>query len=171
MFSQSSTGEMCTVVMKREAGTANWGITSQQPLRSIECTGRRQDCQAFLYLALFYFILLYFWDRVSLCRPAMPGTHCVDQDGLKLTEVNLLQPCTAWSMHTTHSRAIYSKVPPLGIDVLQGGSMSCELHNLPRHQHHLESKRSNAWAPVSIAHSRYAKWPHMGGSLRSKGPG
>jgi hypothetical protein len=27
---------------------------------------------------------LFFQDRVSLCSPGCPGTHSVDQDGLKL---------------------------------------------------------------------------------------
>jgi hypothetical protein len=26
----------------------------------------------------------FFWDRVSLCIPGYPGTHCVDQAGLEL---------------------------------------------------------------------------------------
>jgi hypothetical protein len=36
------------------------------------------------FLLLFSFFLLVFRDRVSLCRPGCPGTHFVDQAGLKL---------------------------------------------------------------------------------------
>jgi hypothetical protein len=32
----------------------------------------------------FLLLLLFFWDRVSLCRPGCPGTHSVDQAGLQL---------------------------------------------------------------------------------------
>jgi hypothetical protein len=31
-----------------------------------------------------FFLFLVFWDRVSLCSPGCPGTHSVDQAGLKL---------------------------------------------------------------------------------------
>jgi hypothetical protein len=44
----------------------------------------------------FYFILFYlfiylfvFQDGVSLCSPGCPGTHSVDQAGLKFTEICL----------------------------------------------------------------------------------
>jgi hypothetical protein len=30
-------------------------------------------------------LFLFFWDRVSLCSPGCPGTHFVDQAGLKLS--------------------------------------------------------------------------------------
>jgi hypothetical protein len=33
---------------------------------------------------LFFFFFFFFWDRVSLYRPGCPGTHFVDQAGLKL---------------------------------------------------------------------------------------
>jgi hypothetical protein len=32
----------------------------------------------------FFFFFLVFRDRVSLCSPGCPGTHSVDQAGLKL---------------------------------------------------------------------------------------
>jgi hypothetical protein len=32
---------------------------------------------------------LVFWDRVSLCSPGYPGTHFVDQAGLKLRNLSL----------------------------------------------------------------------------------
>ena len=34
-----------------------------------------------------------FHDRVSLCSPGSPGTHCVDQAGLELTVILLLLQC------------------------------------------------------------------------------
>ena len=37
----------------------------------------------FLFVCLFVCLLL-FWDRVTLCSPWCPGTHSVDQAGLKL---------------------------------------------------------------------------------------
>jgi hypothetical protein len=49
----------------------------------------------------------FFRDRVSLCNPGCPGTHFVDQDGLKLrnlpasaSQVLGLKVCatTAWQM-------------------------------------------------------------------------
>ena len=33
---------------------------------------------------VFFFVWLVFGDRVSLCSPGCPGTHSVDQAGLKL---------------------------------------------------------------------------------------
>jgi hypothetical protein len=35
-------------------------------------------------LKIFFFFLLVFRDRVSLCSPGCPGTHSVDQAGLEL---------------------------------------------------------------------------------------
>jgi hypothetical protein len=34
------------------------------------------------------FVCLYFWDRVSLYSPGCPGTHFVDQAGLKLRNLS-----------------------------------------------------------------------------------
>jgi hypothetical protein len=36
---------------------------------------------------LFLFLFLFFQDRVSLCGPGCPGTHSVDQAGLKLRDL------------------------------------------------------------------------------------
>ena len=36
------------------------------------------------FLFPFFFFLLFFLDRVSLYSPGFPGTHFVDQAGLKL---------------------------------------------------------------------------------------
>jgi hypothetical protein len=42
-------------------------------------------------MAFYYFILFiyfgFFWDRVSQYSPGCPGTHCVDQAGLKLRDL------------------------------------------------------------------------------------
>jgi hypothetical protein len=39
----------------------------------------------FIYLFIYFlFLVLVFRDRVSLCSPYCPGTHSVDQAGLKL---------------------------------------------------------------------------------------
>jgi hypothetical protein len=38
----------------------------------------------FKILIYIYFYFLVFRDRVSLCGPGCPGTHCVDQAGLEL---------------------------------------------------------------------------------------
>ena len=43
--------------------------------------GRELFC--FILLLVFLFVLV-FGDRVSLCSPGCPGTHSVDQAGLKL---------------------------------------------------------------------------------------
>jgi hypothetical protein len=60
----------------------------------------------FIFLILFYFLV--FRDRVSLYSPGCPGTHFVDQAGLKLrsppasaSQVLGLKACatTAWQFH------------------------------------------------------------------------
>jgi hypothetical protein len=35
------------------------------------------------FVCLFLFLFLFFWDRVTLCCLGCPGTHFVDQAGLK----------------------------------------------------------------------------------------
>jgi hypothetical protein len=37
-----------------------------------------------LFVCLFWFLVLVFRDRVSLCSPGCPGTHFVDQAGFEL---------------------------------------------------------------------------------------
>jgi hypothetical protein len=39
---------------------------------------------------------LVFQDRVSLSNPGCPGTHSLDQDGLKVTEIQLPLPPKHW---------------------------------------------------------------------------
>ena len=47
--------------------------------------GRDQSFNSGNLLFLFsVFVFLVFRDRVSLCSPGCPGTHCVDQAGLEL---------------------------------------------------------------------------------------
>jgi hypothetical protein len=41
-------------------------------------------CFFVLFFCFFVFLFLFFRDRVSLCSPGCPGTHSVDQAGLKL---------------------------------------------------------------------------------------
>ena len=44
-----------------------------------------QNTLILLFSALFLFVFVFvFWDRVSQCSPACPGTHSVDQPGLEL---------------------------------------------------------------------------------------
>jgi hypothetical protein len=40
--------------------------------------------RGFMYCESFFFFVLFFRDRVSLCSPGCPGTHFVDQAGLEL---------------------------------------------------------------------------------------
>jgi hypothetical protein len=41
--------------------------------------------QVFLFACLFFFfVVVVFQDRVSLCSPGCPGTHSVDQAGFEL---------------------------------------------------------------------------------------
>jgi hypothetical protein len=47
-------------------------------------------CFVLFCFVLFCFVL--FWDRVSLCNPGCPGTHFVDQAGLKLRNPLPLPP-------------------------------------------------------------------------------
>jgi hypothetical protein len=58
---------------------------------------------------IFFFSFWFFRDRVSLCRPGCPGTHFVDQAGLKVknppasaSQVLGLKACTAtaWQRDT-----------------------------------------------------------------------
>jgi hypothetical protein len=47
-------------------------------------------------LVWFGLVWFGFQDRVSLCSPGCPGTHSVDQAGLKLTEILLPLPPECW---------------------------------------------------------------------------
>jgi hypothetical protein len=47
---------------------------------------------ASLLLFCFYDFKYLFWVRVSWCNPGWPGTYCIDQDGLKLTDTLLPLP-------------------------------------------------------------------------------
>ena len=55
----------------------------------------------------FFFLFLVFWDSFSLCNP---GTHCVDQDGLELTEIHLPLPPEFWEVLGLKS---YATMPTL----------------------------------------------------------
>jgi hypothetical protein len=66
---------------------------------------------------LFFFFFLVFRDRISLCSPGCPGTHFVDQAGLKLRnlpasafQVLGLKACatTAWQICTFLMNAFYT---------------------------------------------------------------
>jgi hypothetical protein len=46
--------------------------------------------------SLFYCLLFFFRARVLLCSSWCPGTHYVDQAGLKSTEICLLLPPECW---------------------------------------------------------------------------
>jgi hypothetical protein len=45
---------------------------------------------SFFFFSFFFFLV--FRDRVSLCSPGCPGTHSVDQAGLKLRNLPLCLP-------------------------------------------------------------------------------
>jgi hypothetical protein len=47
-------------------------------------SSNRVELESFLLLLLFFVLFCFFCDRVSLCSPGCPGTHSVDQAGLKL---------------------------------------------------------------------------------------
>jgi hypothetical protein len=65
------------------------------------CWGQSPATQAYAE-SIWFFVLFFpsckvclcfvFQDRVSLCSPGCPGTHCVDQAGLDFTEIRLLLP-------------------------------------------------------------------------------
>ena len=55
------------------------GVDKALSLIKVGEEGRTHD----LYL-VFLFVCFVFRDRVSLCSPGCPGTHSVDQAGLKL---------------------------------------------------------------------------------------
>jgi hypothetical protein len=57
---------------------------------------------------------LFFPDRVSLCNPGCPGTHSVDQAGLKLrnppasaSQVLVLQACTTTARHVLFFKHLF----------------------------------------------------------------
>jgi hypothetical protein len=72
----------------------------------------------------FFFCFCFFQDRVSLCSPGCPGTHSVDQAGLKLrnlpasaSQVLGLKVCATtarrlWSFLRESSHHYKSKVVP-----------------------------------------------------------
>ena len=64
-------------------------VTASQVLGAEVCTSTRcptnQAALFIIYLFLF-FIFFLFRHRVSLCSPGSPGTHSVDQAGLKLRD-------------------------------------------------------------------------------------
>jgi hypothetical protein len=82
---------------------------------------RYTTCQISLSLSFFVFCLFvlgflffgfFFQDRVSLCSPGCPGTHFVDQAGLKLrnlpasaSQVLGLKACATTARH--HIRSLY----------------------------------------------------------------
>lgn len=43
----------------------------------------------FLFASFLFFSFLFFWDKVLLYSARCPGTHYIDQDGLKQTEICL----------------------------------------------------------------------------------
>lgn len=45
-----------------------------------------------MFMKYFTFIILLFWDRISLCYLFCPGTHSVCQAGFELTELTTLPP-------------------------------------------------------------------------------
>jgi hypothetical protein len=64
------------------------------------------------FFFLFLFVCLFVWDRVSLCSPCCPVTHCVDQAGLELRNLSAsashvlgLKVCatTAWQVSPLQS--------------------------------------------------------------------
>jgi hypothetical protein len=56
--------------------TEPWRLTAKLTLAFVEFL--------FIYLFLNFIFILVFQDRVSQCSPGCPGTHSVDQAGLKL---------------------------------------------------------------------------------------
>jgi hypothetical protein len=70
-------------------------ITPQMSLEhSLQCVTDIKETNKYFQIILFAFLFFFccccfvfvfvFWDRVSLCSPGWPGTHSVDQAGLKL---------------------------------------------------------------------------------------
>jgi hypothetical protein len=61
---------------------------------------------SFLFFLFLFVLFCFFQDRVSLCSPGYPGTHSVDQVGLKLrnlpastSQVLGLKACTTTARH------------------------------------------------------------------------
>jgi hypothetical protein len=53
--------------------------------------------ERFIIIINYYFVCFVFWDGTSLCHsPGCPGTHFVDQAGLKLTETRFSLPPKCW---------------------------------------------------------------------------
>ena len=58
-------------------------------------------------VCLFGWLVGWFLEtRVSLCSPVCPGTHSVDQAGLRLTEIHLPLPPKCWVFSTLPSHLL-----------------------------------------------------------------
>ena len=60
-------------------------------------THKVKDCPLYFLVCLFICLLLVFQGNISQCSfGACPRTHCVDQTGIKLTELFLTLPPECW---------------------------------------------------------------------------
>ena len=73
-------------------------------------------------LFFWFFFFFFFWDRVSLCSPGCPGTHSVDQVGLKLRNL----PASA-------SRVLGLKAPNLFLFLLCSQLLNKPQPTTPQH--------------------------------------
>lgn len=88
-------------------------------------------------LATFSFLFVKFsWDRVSLCNPCCPGTHSVDQAGLKLGDlpVSAVRIKGLLYYHLTNISLIISGLFPFQVpSCLFQIPPRLKLRTLPRH--------------------------------------
>jgi hypothetical protein len=77
---------MCRCLKARGGYQILWSWSDKLSATKCGCwelnLGHLNDQQVFFFL--FCFVVLFFWDRVSLYSPGCPGTHFVDQAGLEL---------------------------------------------------------------------------------------
>ena len=112
-------------------------------------------CLAVVYFLGVFCFVLFFWDRVSLYSPGCPGTHSIDQAGLKLRN----PPASA-------SQVFGLKVCATTAQLLIGllcGRPDCRKPDLPQQPTPLENQLTLCWEPSHpFLHTRLimrTNWP------------
>ena len=79
-----------------------------------------------IFCLFIWFWFLVFGDRVYLCSPSCPGSHSVDQAGLKVTEINLPPHSNSKQRASTSSshRQKASSVPAADVIISGPGGLA-----------------------------------------------
>lgn len=68
------------------AGTK--GMATMPGFVCVSLNNERNEFHPERYIT-FYFVLIYIWDRVSICSPCCPGPYYINQAGLEITKMPL----------------------------------------------------------------------------------